>query len=162
MIPDGNTVTEEASSPIKNQWSRISDTLRDEIGEAAYQSWLKPITVGEMREGLLTMTVPTRFMRDWVIAHYADRLRALWGGENPNIRRIDIVVQSDRAHAAPAPLLRAAGGSRVESGAFNGETLDEIGAPLDPRYTFENFVVGKPNEFAYAAARRVAAAERVP
>ncbi len=162
MIPSGNVMTtEEAASPIKSQWLKISGALRDEIGEAAYQSWLKPISVGEVREGLLTMSVPTRFMRDWVLAHYADRLRALWGGENPDIRRIDIVVQSDRVHAAPAPLLRAVGGSRVES-TFAAESLDEIGAPLDPRYTFENFVVGKPNEFAYAAARRVAAAERVP
>jgi chromosomal replication initiator protein len=162
MTPSSNAMTtEETASPIKTQWMKISGALRDEIGEAAYQSWLKPISVGEIREGLLTMSVPTRFMRDWVLAHYADRLRALWGGENPDIRRIDIVVQSDRVHAAPAPLLRAVGSSRVES-TFGGETMDEIGAPLDPRYTFENFVVGKPNEFAYAAARRVAAAERVP
>ena len=42
------------------------------------------------------MTVPTRFMRDWVVAHYADRLRALWGGENPAVQGIDIVVQPER------------------------------------------------------------------
>ncbi|TVR80547.1 MAG: chromosomal replication initiator protein DnaA [Rhodospirillales bacterium] len=163
--------SEEVHTPIQAQWVKVSDALRGEIGEAAYQSWLKPLSVREMRDGLLTLSVPTRFMRDWVLAHYIDRLRLLWGGENPDIQRIDIIVQNDRlcANGAARSVNGGADGGRpaaatevARPAAFVGETAHDIGAPLDPRYTFENFVVGKPNEFAYAAARRVAEAERVP
>jgi chromosomal replication initiator protein len=154
---------------IDTQWKRISGLLRAEIGEAAYRSWLRPMTVRGERGGMVTMSAPTRFMRDWVVAHYADRLRALWGGENPSVQGIDIVVQpncfapgTDGAPMSPAsaqpPVRSAARGAGVGS----ENDLQDIGAPLDPRFTFEHFVVGKPNEFAYAAARRVAEAIRVP
>jgi chromosomal replication initiator protein len=162
----------DSSFSLDRQWKRVSGLMRAEIGEAAYRSWLKRMVVRSENGGLVTMVVPTRFMRDWVVAHYADRLRALWGGENPTVRRIDIIVQPDRlvssgnevapmsfASAPPPPLppRGGSGGKRTTEASAN-----EIGAPLDPRFTFENFVVGKPNEFAYAAARRVAEAERVP
>ncbi|TVR98768.1 MAG: chromosomal replication initiator protein DnaA [Rhodospirillales bacterium] len=163
--------TEAGDTPIQSQWVKISDALRGEVGEAAYQSWLKPLSVREMRNGLLTMSVPTRFMRDWVLAHYIDRLRLLWGGENPEVQRIDIVVQNDRlcANGATHAVNGHTGGNGqtpgngvIRSMSFVGDAANDISAPLDPLYTFERFVVGKPNEFAYAAARRVAAAEKVP
>ncbi|MFO1118783.1 MAG: chromosomal replication initiator protein DnaA [Rhodospirillales bacterium] len=160
----------ECPSSLDLQWKRVSGLLRAEIGEAAYRSWLKPMVVRGAQGGLVTMTVPTRFMRDWVVAHYSDRLRALWGGENPSVQSIDIIVRADRLtsndHGAPASVAAAlpALPARNRAGApANGETIvDEISAPLDQRFTFEHFVVGKPNEFAYAAAQRVAAASRVP
>ena len=149
---------------VSDQWRRISGVLREEVGEAAYQSWLKPMSVRSVNGGNVTMAVPTRFMRDWVIAHYGDRLRALWGGENPAVQSIDVVVQNEQscnartASLAKAP--RAASGSVARSSVLT-TVMDELGAPLDPRFTFGKFVVGKPNEFAYAAARRVAEAPEV-
>ncbi len=154
---------------IQDQWLKISGLLRGEIGEAAYQSWLKPMTVRSLCDGRITISVPTRFMRDWVLAHYADRLRALWGGEDPTISAVDIIVQSERAGLGAAPPVATAGRSLLaktvcspQPAKLVGDFVDDIGAPLDVRHTFDNFVVGKPNEFAYAAARRVAAAERPP
>ena len=170
------------SSSLSLQWKRVSGLLRAEIGEAAYRSWLKPMTLRGSQGGLVTMTVPTRFMRDWVVAHYSDRLRALWGGENPTVQGIDVIVHADRVPSndaeagmsAAAPLTPSGHHLPHADGAMgrtahaaapvngNGEALDEISAPLDQRFSFEHFVVGKPNEFAYAAAQRVAAASRVP
>jgi chromosomal replication initiator protein len=112
-------------------------------------------------------------MRDWVMAHYADRLRVLWAGENPSVRSIEVVVDGQRpqaakatsparpavepaaAEAAPPPHAPAAGAEPAANG------HEEFSAPLDPRFTFENFIVGKSNEFAYAAAHRVAEAAAV-
>jgi chromosomal replication initiator protein len=162
-------ISGDSLPPIDTQWKRISGLLRAEIGEAAYRSWLRPMTVRGERGGMVTMSVPTRFMRDWVVAHYADRLRALWGGENPSVQGIDIVVKPDCVAPSPVgvpmspprsrPLARS--GARDTGGAIDSD-IQDIGAPLDPRFNFEHFVVGKPNEFAYAAARRVADAIRVP
>jgi chromosomal replication initiator protein len=114
-------------------------------------------------------------MRDWIATHYGERIRALWSGENPSVRRIILKVAgsstgtssarnpsvAERATPTAAPMaarepVRAA--ARVTGTVPNGP---ELSAPLDSRYTFENFVVGKPNEFAYAAAKRVAESDQV-
>ena len=160
---------------IDVEWDRIKGRLRDEVGDAAYRSWLRPITLQDARDGSVRLGLPTRFMRDWVATHYGERIKSLWGAENPSIRNVEIVVGTARANAAAAtptagPVPAAPG---IPAAAAQDEVaapraapcgpadVDELGAQLDQRYTFKNFVVGKPNEFAYAAARRVAEADSV-
>jgi chromosomal replication initiator protein len=138
---------------VSAQWNRVRGRLRDEFGEAAFKSWLNPLTLAEVRDGQVRIGVPTRFLRDWVVSNYSDRIRALWSKENAAIKAVDIVVLQVGLGKATAPVVPAAPAAPCEPAAAPGE---EIGAPLDPRYVFDNFVVGKPNEFAYAAARRVA------
>ncbi len=143
---------------------KVRGRLRDEYGEAAFKSWLNPLTVAEVRDGQVRMCVPTRFLRDWVVTHYGDRIRALWSTEDASINGVDIVVLPGVAKAAPksaGPAKVAAAPIIAQAPCEPANVNDEIGAPLDPRYTFDNFVVGKPNEFAYAAARRVAESDLV-
>jgi len=173
---------------IDAQWARIRGRLRAEVGEAAFKSWLNPLTCDGVRDGAVKMVLPTRFMRDHVMKHYAERLRSLWSGEIPGIRAVEIGVATSatKADAAPIsapqtpafapsarptassskPLPRRGGGEAAPvvaapepEGMLNGA---QIQAPLDPRLTFSNFVVGKPNELAFAAARRVADSTSVP
>lgn len=161
-------------SGIDQQWARVRGRLRDEVGEAAFKSWLKPLTLTEIDDGEVRIAVPTRFMRDWVLTHYAERIRALWSVENDGVHSVDIVVA---AAAPPSSLGGAADGAPAQplapplSGITSeitapeprsaGENGTGFGASLDSRFTFENFVVGKPNELAHAAARRVADAATV-
>ena len=156
------------STAIDQQWARVRGRLREEVGEAAYRSWLKPLTLSDVDDGEVRISVPTRFMRDWVLAHFADRLRALWSIENSAVREVEIFVatanSSARQAAEPAEASDARPARRTARAAPAGEGMideAEVGAPLDPRFGFDNFVVGKPNELAHAAARRVAEAARV-
>jgi len=152
--------TAGAGGELQAQWARVRGRLRDEFGEAAFRSWLKAMTLVEAADGRVRIGVPTRFLHDWIAAHYIDRLRAAWHSENAAVHAVELVV------APTGPAAAAAAKNGAGSGLVNGarEARDggepaedkEIGAPLDPRFTFENFVVGKPNEFAHAAARRVA------
>src|SRR5260221_9115267 len=113
------------------------------------------MTLFEVTDGRARIGVPTRFLRDWVAAHYADRIRALWNGENPAITIIDVFVSGAAGNALPArPRPRGDDGLVVPPA--SADERGDISAPLDPRFTFENFVVGKPNELAHAAARRIA------
>jgi chromosomal replication initiator protein len=152
---------------LNSQWDRIAARLRDEVGDAAWRSWLRPVAVRSLQDGTVRLALPTRFMRDWVATHYGERLRTLWAGEEPSVRDVELVVDSARApaavtDAAPAALPAAAAPHRPAAAAPCAPAeSDELGAQLDPRYTFRNFVVGKPNEFAHAAARRVAEASQV-
>lgn len=150
---------------LQTQWYRVSSRLKAEIGEAAFDNWVKPITVGDQSGSEIRLAVPSRFMRDWVVANYLDRLRELWTGENPGILSVDVVIQPTQKSAEPAKTATRRAETvdvRIGVSAANLAAAAEISAPLDPRFTFEQFVVGKPNEFAYAAARRVAEAASVP
>ncbi|MBD3661200.1 MAG: chromosomal replication initiator protein DnaA, partial [Arenibacter algicola] len=80
---------------VAAQWDDVLSSLRDEIGEAAFQSWLKPMTVREVADGNVRISVPTRFMKDWVVAHYVERISELWCGVNDTVRDVEIVVQAD-------------------------------------------------------------------
>ncbi|CAA7611581.1 chromosomal replication initiator protein DnaA [Magnetospirillum sp. UT-4] len=150
-----------------SEWDRIVGRLRDEVGDAAYRSWLRPITCQGVNDGSVRLGLPTRFMRDWVATHYAERIRSLWGAENPAIRAVEVVVEGTRSAtalapapgSAPAPAPQCAAPAKVIP--MPQPDTDDLGAQLDPRYTFRNFIVGKPNEFAQAAAQRVAEARAV-
>ncbi len=141
------------------QWSIVCGLLRAEIGEAAYQSWLKPMTLRGITDGEVRISVPTRFMRDWIVAHYTDRLSELWAAENADVKGVDVFIQSDRGSPSAGPAGRSLNSPAEPAKGSSDRTVAEISGPLDRRFDFEHFVVGKPNEFAYAAARRVAEAQ---
>ena len=152
-------------SAVQAQWARIRGRLREEFGEAAFRTWLKPVTLKDVRGGIVRLAVPTKFMREWVETNYLDRLRVLWTGENGSVRAIDIAIESALARAGaaePAPAAVAAAVEPAEAGDELVVDRGDFAGRLDPRFTFENFVVGKPNELAHAAARRVAEATTVP
>ena len=176
-------------------WSQVQKRLRTEVGEAAFRSWLKPVTLaGSRRDGIVRLAVPSRFDRDWIQSNYAAQIHALWRAEDDSVTGIEIVVRppdgpqdkeppprtvASKAKQAPQ---RSAAGASAAVGASKARTagnqsgdvpsdaglyrdrgeLSESLASLDPRFTFDQFVVGKPNELAYAAARRVAEASYVP
>ena len=159
---------EHAAQPTDDalgRWHRVRGRLREEFGDAAFKSWLKRLDLASLRDDKVMMTVPTRFMRDWIVSNYADRMRELWMEEVPRLRSVDIHVRpADPARAAARAMVRSASDDTEPPPArkaSSDETDAELGARLDPRFRFENFVVGKSNELAYAAARRTAESSTV-
>jgi chromosomal replication initiator protein len=142
------------------QWARIRGRLQSEVGEVEYRTWLRQMTMAGVDGDEVTITLPTRFLRDWVRSRYGDRLNALWQAENASIRRVDIRVGNGAGAIAGATDANGdAEASATPAESQADDRLDarpDLGAALDPRYTFDAFVVGKPNEFAHACARRVA------
>jgi chromosomal replication initiator protein len=136
-----------------SQWQQICERLSRDLGESDCKSWLSPLSVLSVIEGHIVLAAPTKFMRDWVITHYLEQILTLWRTLNSNVVSIDITEKSvPAAVPSSSPPLTA---KASVTDAFC-ERDDEISAALDSRFTFENFVVGKPNELAYAAALRVA------
>ena len=111
----------------------------------------------------VTIHLPSGFMRDYVRNNYANKLNDLWQEEDCGIRRVDIRVGSvvTMARSEPAPLQAVAPPTPRPSEPKAENTEEPLygregATPLDQRFSFEQFVVGKPNEFAHACARRVA------
>jgi chromosomal replication initiator protein len=159
---------------LQAQWARVRGRLREEFGEAAYRNWLRSMSLVELREGIVRISVPTRFFRDWIAQHYSDRLRALWNAENEAVASVEIVMVAGAA-LEPEVVARETATRETatreppsrESIAAAKEFAEpqdwkDVSATLDPRFTFENFVTGKPNELAHAAARRIAEAAAAP
>ena len=168
------------NNSVQDQWGQICSQLKTEVGETAFDSWLKPLTLGSFNDGVMNICVPTRFMRNWVITHYSDRIHKIWEKKNPDIKSVNFVVQAvnDDTKGLYSPTCRSllkkitstpTPTNIYQSGAASvmantNETLlnsDLLSVPLNPQYTFDNFVVGKTNEFAYAAARKVAESRNV-
>jgi chromosomal replication initiator protein len=163
-----------ADQQFQKQWFRVSSRLKSEIGEAAYENWVKPIKACDLKNSEVRLAVPSRFMRDWVVANYLDRLKELWSRENTEVRSVGVLIQPTMKYnpqeaeddflsgieitsdVAPTEIVPAE--TKNKSGWESG---GQISGPLDVRFKFDQFVVGKPNEFAYAAARRVADASSV-
>ncbi len=164
----------DLASPV---WAQLRDLLRDHLGETAYRRWIEPVKgsvdLNAKGDSVLSVSAPTRFMRDWIEAHYGDVVRMLWRklvktGDvdfivaSPLLKPIatvqESIAMSDKSPVAAAlPQQKAASFPSLVTSMPQGSPSEE--AALDPRFTFENFVVGKPNELAYAAARRVADTE---
>jgi chromosomal replication initiator protein len=146
-------------------WAKVRARLRQEVGDVEYRTWLKQMTLAAVEGDTLAVTLPTRFLRDWVREHYADRLRGLCQAEMPEIRRVELRVAAGGKAVPGAPVaeeaalaesLAPAPPSAPEPTSAPAAGRNDWLAPLDPRWTFDTFIIGKPNEFAHACARRVA------
>ncbi len=172
-------MTRSVSEPLNDgglvhHWASVRTKLQQEVGEVEYRTWLKQVALGGLNGDELTLILPSRFLRDWVAKEYGALIEALWQSESPAIRAVEIRAQPSRG-AAPnlaEPVAQPAGhrnGSDALAPAPSStgtesrmESRGEARAPLDQRFTFDTFVVGKPNEFAYACARRVAESPATP
>ncbi|MGY6697256.1 MAG: chromosomal replication initiator protein DnaA [Roseinatronobacter sp.] len=131
---------------VANQWAGISDDLRSEIGESNHKNWIAPLECLGLSDGVLRFRAPSRFVGDWVKRTYHDQIFAHVKTRSEDVARLEFIVgDAARRPAAPA---------HTAPKAVASEELQS--APLDGKYNFDNFVVGKPNELAHAAARRVA------
>ena len=83
---------DSTASACQGEWIRILGQLKAEVGEDAYRNWLRPINLERVDDGQAVIAAPTRFLRDWVRTHYADRLLALWQAENERMTRVSVVV----------------------------------------------------------------------
>ena len=149
------------------KWSSLKKDLKKTVGDTAYNNWIKHLNYVSIKENTITFSVPTKFLRDWIVNNYSDKIKNESKKYLKTIDVIKFVVKPNGGRIVP-------GTTRTIKSNDNHwkSTLDlrsnqtsnypnEFGAPLDPRFTFENFVVGKPNELAFAASQRVSEADKI-
>ncbi|MBM3603372.1 MAG: chromosomal replication initiator protein DnaA [Alphaproteobacteria bacterium] len=136
-------------------WGQACAELEQSVGPNNYNHWIKPLRLAAIDDGAARFVSPTRFISDWVNRHFAKDIMAVLSRNGTMVERLRFDVGSAAA-ARPAAQAAAPAGHAPEAPTARLAPRADLGAPLDPRYTFGNFVVGKPNELAHAAARRVA------
>jgi len=164
------------TSMDQDQWLRVRERLRAKVGEDIYSSWFARMELAGIVDDTIKLSVPTRFLKSWIQAHYAEKLLGCWQAEQPAMTRIELTVRSAAIRplppkikvAEPAPPARELpapprlNGSEPHGPARPSSSVHEGlgGSPLDPRLTFETFVVGRSNTLAHAAALQVARGRR--
>jgi len=143
---------------LEAAWESIRAALRRDCGARTYDGWLRPIALGgfDPDGAVLRLELPSQFMADWVQTHFAERLALAWRAAYPAVRHILIGVGA----AAPktAAVVEIPGPPTAEEPKEAKAGLYSVA--LEPRYRFENFVVGKANEVAYSAARTLSSADK--
>ncbi len=166
-----NVRPQSATFDLEQQWAHVKRQLRSEYGDTAYKTWLASLTLEGLEGDRVRLSVPTRFLRDWIASHYADRIKVLWRRTNPIVDGVALTVAqgtAGKSKASEALTSSEPASSSIVTALSPAAPVAEIGpsaevsAPLDPRCTFDNFVVGKPNELAFAAAKRVAELNQLP
>ena len=155
-------MTNESSnnlSEIQAQWVTVRSKIRQKIGDAQFASWIKLLTLEDYSDQKVTLSVPSNFIRTRIIEQYLDIIKSYWYVQNLRINDIKIIVIEKNK-----PKL-----DDFEKKKFYEEdkkkpqdVFKTISSDLDSRFTFSNFIVGKPNELAFAAARRVSESDDVP
>ena len=147
---------EDIDQDVSISWSKITSELKKSLDKDTFQNWIKPINFETQLDTSLTLSVPTRFLRDWIIKNYASVIKRVYQDQGITVEKLSIIVKENNNRIIP-------GTEVVYQDIDNDEDTyyDDISAPLDPQFTFDNFIVGKPNELAYAAAQRVAQSEIV-
>jgi chromosomal replication initiator protein len=158
ILPTSAPLQPSTHAPY-DEWKDVCQHIIREFGEAAYKSWIAPLQLITLQGGLAQLSAPTKFMRDWVATNYAEKIREYWQDINPSVDTIDVIVRNQ----TPSNATAATSQVPPQAAPLPEETNEGeiMGAALDARFTFENFVVGKPNELAYAAALRVAESSTV-
>ena len=125
-----------------NSWEKILGQLEKTISPQSYSTWLQPARYSHENDGVLYVRVPSETFRAWYHQHCANQLQDALHTLALGIERIEWVC--------PVP------GATRTAPAQSTFDFDAPAAQLNPRYTFESFVVGQSNQFAHAAADRVA------
>ncbi|MEL7097397.1 MAG: chromosomal replication initiator protein DnaA [Pseudomonadota bacterium] len=131
----------------QEKWGEMKGRLLKTVGQNNFTTWIEPLAFRDLKGGVATFTAPTNFLGNYVSQNFADLILHELRSEDPDVNRLNFAVAANASASPDAP--KAA--KPVKSHNAILET-----APLDPRFTFDSFVVGKPNELAHAAAKRVA------
>ena len=170
---------EAAIAAVEGCGQKVRSMLKAQLGEDIYSSWFNAMTFESFDGAVVKVSVPVQFVRNWILSHYTAQLLGCCRVEFKNAERVDVIWRQpgkavqrpqetlsaetahDRSHQShaqtmpdsiaksstvrpvmPAPVRTSAGGLE--------------GSPLDPRYTFESFVIGGANRMAHAGATQVA------
>jgi chromosomal replication initiator protein len=147
--------------------------LRARLGDEIFNSWFNSLEIDGFEDGVVKASVPVKFLRNWIQSHYSDALLACCQAEFAGAERVDVTLrtpgpvvarpnaeilarENGQSGASPASSHRPSVAKTIQPALGRTQVGGFEGSPLDPRYTFESFVVGSSNRMAHAGATQVA------
>jgi chromosomal replication initiator protein len=131
---------------MEDFWLQVLETIKGQINVNSFETWIKPIHCKSLEEKKAVLEVPNNFFRDWVAEHYVQIIK----GALYELTGEDYAIALHVKRVKP-PYLK-----ETPAAAAGGADEDLASRIFNPRYTFENFVIGAGNQFAHAASQAVA------
>jgi len=130
-----------------NAWQEILGFLKNKVNTQSYQTWLRPTRFSHAEPDAVVVRVPNREFQDWIQEHYGGLISEALQHLQLNVQKVRYVLEE------PAEKKSESGDGKAVQAKLDFESVDHT---LNPRYTFDTFVVGSCNQFAHAAAQAVA------
>ena len=129
-------------------WNEILDKLKKTFGSDIYESWIKNINLKKEFNHYVILSVPTRFVRDWIVSRYADKILDVIKITKKSIQRIEFSVEETQDKSDQLLFAKKSKVTSIENSLLNYNRFN-------PNNRFDNFIVGESNELAYTAARKI-------
>ncbi|MGD9806435.1 MAG: chromosomal replication initiator protein DnaA [Hyphomicrobiaceae bacterium] len=172
--PNAGEAPADEAADLSRRGAKVKAALRARLGEEVFTSWFTTVEFQSFDGRLLKVTVPVKFLRTWIQSHYADVLVSCSVSEFPGVEQVEVLLRQPSALASKGAVAQRqsanegtrlpaeiGGTDRTPAGPATSAAPRVLvngleGSPLDPRYTFDSFVVGPANRMAHAGAVQVA------
>ena len=142
----GNVLVAKEESVLN--WTEILSKLKITFGNDVYESWIKNINLNKEFNHYVILSVPTRFVRDWIVSRYADKILDEIKLFKKSIQRLEFLIEEVRETSNQLTFLKKNKITPIENSLLNYNRFNS-------NNRFDNFVVGESNELAYTAAKKI-------
>ena len=141
----GNFLTEEEN--LLN-WNEVLEKFKQTFGNAIYESWIKNVKLKKEFNHYVVLSSPTRFVRDWIVSRYADKILDIIKTFKKSIQRIEFLIDETQEKSTNSDFTDSKYVTQIENSLSNYNRFNS-------NNRFDNFMVGASNELAYTAARKI-------
>ena len=146
-----NSSALQINEDIKKNWEIVQQKLKETYGLDVYKSWIQNVEAKGIDFSSLILVVKTRFVRDWIVSHYADKILDHYQKLDNSVSRIQFEINEIFDEKRSSNILDFGSGTKVIDLKDTNYGINRI----DPRLNFESFVTGESNQLAFSAAKRV-------
>ena len=126
-------------------WSNVLEMLKKTFGNDVYESWIKNVQLKKEFNHYVILSAPTRFVRDWIVSRYADKILDIIKTFKISIKRIEFLIEENQEKSEKSVFSTKNQITSIENSLLNYNRFNT-------NYRFDNFMVGESNELAFTAA----------
>jgi len=152
-----NTFTNKNIDNLSTQildWSAIQTQMKNKLGSEIYESWLKKINFLEEFNNYILLSVPTRFIRDWITSRYLDQILQIIKNYKKDVIRIEFKISDQQSIKKEEKIQNTNNFESKENVSFIKDSYLQYNR-IDPNKRFDNFLTGSSNKLAYEASLKV-------
>ena len=146
-----NTQALKISDDIKKNWNFVQLKLKEIYGIDVFRSWIENVEAKGIEQSSLILSVKTRFVRDWIVSHYADKILDHYQKLDNSVSRIQFEINEVFNSGKISNVLNFNSDSKIIDIKDSNYGINRI----DPRLNFQTFVTGESNQLAFSAAKRI-------
>ena len=148
VLPKQNTEILLAKEENLLNWDEILGKFKQAFGHDIYESWIKNINLKKEFNHYVVLSTPTKFVRDWIVSRYADKILDIIKTFKKSIERIEFLIEETEKKSAKPDFAYMQNVTLIENSLMNYNRFNSSNR-------FDNFMVGESNELAYTAARKI-------